>query len=113
MIITENSVTYNKQAYDNQTTCNINTAVNAINNGRNVIICGPEHSGKSFIRNKVKHLIDDYDVYFGTQEYHYRNRSNGRHYNENKFWIEEINNDLLVNVLEDYEFISTPIQFNR
>ena len=112
MISTENSVTSDKQAYDNQTTCNIDTAVNAINNNRNVIICGPERSGKSFIRNKVKHLIDDYDVYFGTQEYHYRNRSNGRHYSEKKFWIEETNKDLLVNVLEDYEFISTPIQFN-
>ena len=55
MIITENDITYNKQAYDNQTTCNINTAVNAINNNRNVIICGPERSGKTFIRQNVKH----------------------------------------------------------
>jgi len=104
---------YDKNAYDEQITKNINIALTAINNNKNIIICGPECSGKTFVRNKLKELLCDYDIYFGVDEYHSKNRSNGRHYNEKKFWIEEINQNLLVNIIEDYEFLNTPIQFNR
>lgn len=101
-----------ENTYINQTNQSVNTAINAIKNNQNVIICGPERSGKSYIREKLKHLLTDYDIYFGVHEYHYRNRSNGRHYNEKKFWIEEVNENLLPNILEDYEFIRTTIQYN-
>lgn len=89
----------------------IRKAKNAIQDNKNIIICGPEYSGKTHMQKELKELLKSYDVYYGVQEYHYRNRQNGRHYNTNNFWIEEINKDIISNVIDDYEYISTPIKY--
>lgn len=91
----------------------LNQAKEAIKNNKNIIVCGPECSGKSYMQNQLKHLLYDYEIFYGVHDYHCRNKSNGRHYNHNKFWIEEINENLISNVIEDYEFIRTTLVYNR
>lgn len=87
-------------------------ATHAVNNKKNVIVCGPGRSGKTYMSIQLKDLLNNYDIYYGIQDYHYRNKSNGRHYNTNKFWIEETNEDLVSNVIEEYEYIPTTLQYN-
>ena len=98
--------------YDVQTKQSIEKAIEAIKNNKSIIICGPERSGKTYIKNQIKNLLEDYDIYCGVHEYYYRNRTNGRHYNEKNFWIEETKENLISNIMEDYEFIRTTIQHN-
>jgi uridine kinase len=97
--------------YFQEYTENLNKVKQALQNGKNIIICGPEKSGKTKMRLELKEFLNDYDVFCGAHDYHYRNRSNGRHYANNKFWIEEINKNLVNNILEDYEFIETNLQY--
>ena len=93
----------------------LNLAKEAINNDKSIIVCGPECSGKTYMQEKLKELLQEknYEIFYGIQDYHYRNKSNGRHYSNNKFWIEEINENLISNVIEDYEFIRTTLVYNR
>jgi len=97
------------EEYSTQYSQAVLKAQTALNNKNNVIVCGPEYSGKTYLKNQLIELLKEkkYDIYFGVQDYMYRNRSNGRHYNENNFWIEEINANLIANVIEDYEYINT------
>lgn len=93
----------------------LNLAKEAINNDKNIIVCGPECSGKTYMQKKLKELLQEknYEIFNGIQDYHYRKAANGRHYNHKKFWIEEINENLISNVIEDYEFIRTTLVYNR
>ena len=100
------AVNYNQQ-YDE---C-LKKAKEAIKDKKNIIICGPGFSGKTHMQKELKELLQSYDVYYGIQDYRSRNRQNGRHYNTNNFWIEETNQDLISNVMDDYEYISTPIKY--
>ena len=83
-------------------------AIKAINENKNVIICGPEMSGKTTLQRELKNMLteNDYNIYYGVQAYHYRDRRK-RGYREKKFWIEEQNSDLITNIQEDYEYILT------
>ena len=92
---------------------NLTKAKEAIINKKNVIICGVARSGKTHIKNKLiqYNLLNDYEIYYGIEDYQTRNTLNGRHYSNNKFWIEEQNKDLIANVLDDYEFIETNLQY--
>lgn len=83
-------------------------AIKAINEQKNIIICGPEMSGKTTLQKELKELLqkNDYNIFYGVQEYHYRDRSK-KIYKEKKFWIELIDEDLLSNIKEDYEYIET------
>ena len=99
--------------YFQEYTANLNKAKEAVLNGKNVIICGPEKSGKTKIRQDLKEFLNEYDIFCGAHDYHYRNRYNGRHYLENKFWIEEFRKNLVNNILEDYEFIETNLQYQN
>ena len=42
----------NNNTYDIQTKQSIEIAINAIKNNKNIIICGPERSGKTYIRDQ-------------------------------------------------------------
>ena len=90
-----------------------NTAVNAINSGYNVVICGPECSGKTYTRNKLALLLrqNDYTTYYGVDHYKDNNKFHGKTYTDDKFWIEEINKNALSDMLNHYEYIETKLQF--
>jgi GTPase SAR1 family protein len=90
-----------------------NIAEEAVKNNNNIVIVGPGYSGKTYIRNQLKErLIEQhYDIYLGVQEYMNRNRTDGRHYNINKFWIEENNPDVIQNVIEDYQYINCNLTY--
>ena len=90
-----------------------NTAVNAINSGYNVVICGPECSGKTYTRNKLALLLrqNDYTTYYGVDHYKDNNKFHGKTYTDDKFWIEEINKNALSDMLNSYEYIETKLQF--
>lgn len=96
---------------DTITTMNNNLkrkAIKAITENKNIIICGPEMTGKTTIQRELIDMLlrNNYNVYFGVQEYHYRNRSKEM-LMQKRFWIEETNNNLLSNVKENYEYIET------
>ena len=81
-------------------------AIKAINEKKNIIICGPEMSGKTTLQKELKELLkkNNYNIFYGVQEYHYTEIEVKKCI---KFWIEEINKDLLSDVKEDYEYIET------
>ena len=85
----------------------------AINNGNNVIICGPENSGKTYLRDSLKELLkkQNYNIYTGIYDFKQVNRINGRTFVDEKFWIEEITKNKLSDILNQYEYIETNIQF--
>lgn len=109
-LLTSNKINKN---YKDEFEKNLNIAKQAINDNKNIIICGPGCSGKSYLKQQLSDLLKEYDIYYGIDSYHCRNKSNGRHYSYNKFWIEEINENLISNVIEDYEFIRTTLVYNR
>ena len=90
-------------------------AKNAINSGYSVVICGPECSGKTYTRNKLAFLLrqNDYNLYYGVDQYKENNQFHGKTYTDDKFWIEEINKNNLSDMLNDYEYIETNLQFPR
>jgi predicted AAA+ superfamily ATPase len=90
-----------------------NMAEDAVNNNNNIIIVGPGYTGKTYIRHQLKELLIEqhYDIYLGVQEYMNRNGAHGRHYNINKFWIEENNPDVIQNVIEDYQYINCNLTY--
>ena len=102
-------------AYLKEYNRNLFKAKNAILCGKNIIICGPEMTGKSNILKEVKELLVhyDYEIFYGVQDYNDTNLLNGRHYTYKKFWIEEQNRDEIVNILDDYEYIETKNKFNH
>jgi len=103
------------EEYKNQYNEMMNMAIGAINNNNNIVISGPEYTGKSHLRNNLKQLLleKNYDIYYGIQEYVYRNRTNNRIYSENNFWIEELENKehLVENLTNNYERIITNLRY--
>jgi|TARA_Y100000992_G_scaffold79073_1_gene50139 uridine kinase len=101
-------------SYISEYNSNLFKAKDAVLNGKNVILCGPEMSGKTTIQSELKEELKNYEIFYGIQDYHYRNTTNGKHYANKKFWIEEQekNKSLISNVLEDYEYIETVLKFN-
>jgi hypothetical protein len=101
------------EEYNEQCDTIYNTALNAINSGYNVVICGPECSGKTYTRNKLALLLrqNDYTLYYGVDHYKDNNKFHGKTYTDDKFWIEEINKNALSDMLNSYEYIETKLQF--
>lgn len=101
------------EEYNQQCKNAVNKAVNAIHNNKNIIVCGPSYSGKSYIRSQVQNLLrkNNYDIYYGISNHNYSNTINGRTYNVDKFWIEETNIALLNTLYDDYELIETPLKY--
>ena len=85
----------------------------AIEKGVSIVICGPEFSGKTHIRNILDILLqqNDYTVYYGVDDYKECNKFHGKTYTDDKFWIEEINNNALSDILNHYEYIETTLQY--
>ncbi len=101
---------YNKQ-FNNA----IYKVLSAISNGNNIIICGPKYSGKTYIQNAVAKLLKqkNYVIYNDLYGYTSYNKFHGKTYNDDKFWIEETNNNILSNLdlLNNYEYIETNIKY--
>ena len=55
--------------YISEYSLNLIKATEAAKNGKNIILCGPERSGKTHIRKQLKDLLTDYEVYYGIAEY--------------------------------------------
>ena len=52
------------EEYNNQYNEMMNIAIGAINNNNNIVISGPEYTGKSYLRNNLKQLLleKNYDI---------------------------------------------------
>lgn len=82
------------------------SAIFAINEGRNIILCGYEGSGKSHMRDELTTSLDhhNYKCYIDMKAYLYDINFNGKTY-MNKVFIEVCNMDEIGSLLIDYEFI--------
>jgi len=85
----------------------------AIEKGVSIVICGPEFSGKTYIRNILDILLkqNDYTIYCGIEQYREYNKFHGKTYTDEKYWIEETNKDLLSELLIPYEYIETLLKY--
>ena len=85
----------------------------AIEKGVSIVICGPEFSGKTYIRNILDILLkqNDYTIYCGVEQYKEYNKFHGKTYTDDKFWIEANNNNALSDILNHYEYIETTLQY--
>jgi len=78
---------------------------NAIENGKNIIVCNTNQEVN--IKKHFNSLLDEHEyyIYNGVEYFQYQKKINGTTYNYKKFFIEEANKKLLSNILEDYEYI--------
>ena len=85
----------------------------AIEKGVSIVICGPTLSGKSYIQEQMKRLLNknNYNIHYGICDYKHTNRYHGRTYTDEKYWIEEKNKDLLSDLLIPYEYIETQLKY--
>lgn len=85
----------------------------AIEKGVSIVICGPEFSGKTHIRNILDISLrqNNYTVYYGVDHYKQCNKFHGKTYTDDKFLIEEKNKDLLSELLIPYEYIETLLKY--
>ena len=99
---------YNKQ-------CKLvrNQVENSIKNGNSIVICGPERSGKSYMQEEMRKILNqnNYNICYGVYDFKDINRCHGRTYTDAKYWIEEKNKNLLSDLLIPYEYIETPLKF--
>jgi len=95
--------------YKNQYDTMCSTVQTAIANGNNVVICGPGRSGKSYLTNSIREILElnGYKTYYGVQEYTQYHRSS-----DEKFWIEELDtrSNMLSDIMHDYKYIELTIQ---
>ena len=84
----------------------------AISNRKNIILCGPEKSGKTFLRKQFQSELQEkkYDTFLGLEEYLSYNRMNGRSYGlkDQSYVIEELieNKTKLADIFdEDFMYI--------
>ena len=95
--------------YKNQYDTMYSTVQTAITNGQNVIICGPGRSGKSYITDSLREVLEQngYKMYYGVQDYNQCHRPS-----DVKFWIEELDtrSHMLSNITQDYKYIELTLQ---
>ena len=95
--------------YKDQYDAMYSTVQTAITNGNNVVICGPSRSGKSYLTNSLREVLQQngYKTYYGVQEYTQYHRSS-----DEKFWIEELDtrSNMLSDIMHDYKYIELTIQ---
>ena len=77
----------------------------SIEKGNNIIICGPARSGKTYLKNELSSLLEDYNIYHGLEDYTFNNQINGRTFSLNKIWIESqdkrnIFNSLIFHIID-------------
>ena len=78
---------YNKQ-------CNLvrRKVEKAIEKGVSIVICGPALSGKSYIQDKMRKILNknNYNICYGIYDFKDINRCHGRTYTDEKYWIEDL-----------------------
>jgi len=90
---------------------------NHINNNKNIIVCGPEYSGKTYLLNELYDLLkkNNYIIFCSVDHYIHSNKLNGITLSPKNFWIEETDKHKykLHDILDEYEYIQTiiPSQF--
>ena len=91
------------------------TVQTAITNGNNVVICGPSRSGKSYLTNSLREVLQQngYKTYYGVQ-YYTQYHSQYHSPPDVKFWIEELDNrsHMLSDIVQDYKYIELTLQYN-
>jgi len=83
----------------------------SIEKGNNIIICGPCRSGKTYLKNELSSLLEDYSTYYGIEDYTLNNQINGRTFTLNKIWIETQDKTEISNIIEDYDYFETKITY--
>ena len=83
----------------------------SIEKGNNIIICGPGRSGKTYLKNELSSLLEDYNTYYGIEDYTLNNQINGRSFSLNKIWIETQDKNGISNIIDDYDLFETTITF--
>jgi ABC-type polar amino acid transport system ATPase subunit len=95
--------------YKDQYNAMYSTVQTAITNGQNVVICGPGRSGKSYITDSLREVLEQngYKMYYGVQDYNQCHRPS-----DVKFWIEELDtrSHMLSNIMQDYKYIELTLQ---
>lgn len=68
-----------------------------------------EEDKKIYLLNSLKNIltIANYDIYDSVYHYEFNNKTNGRHYNYNNFFIIENCKENIASILEDYIYIDT------
>ena len=98
--------------YKNQYDTMYSTVETAIINGHNVVICGPGRSGKSYLKNSLREVLElnGYKIYYGSQDYTQYHRSS-----DVKFWIEELDtrSHMLSDIMQDYKYIGLTLQHEQ
>ena len=98
--------------YKDQYNAMYSTVQTAITNGQNVVICGPGRSGKSYITDSLREVLElnGYKTYYVVQDYNQCNRPS-----DAKFWIEELDTSshMLRDITHDYKYIELTLQHDR
>jgi len=101
----ENRIANYKDQYDAM----YSTVQTAIANGHNVVICGPGRSGKSYITDSLREVLqlNGYKTYYGFQDYNQYHRPS-----DAKFWIEELDtrSHTLSGIMHNYKYIELTLQ---
>ena len=104
----ENRIANYKNQYDTM----YSTVQTVITNGHNVVICGPGRSGKSYITDSLREVLEQngYKTYYGVQDYNQCHRPS-----DVKFWIEELDtrSHMLSDILHDYKYIGLTLQHEQ
>jgi energy-coupling factor transporter ATP-binding protein EcfA2 len=104
----ENRIANYKNQYDTM----YSTVQTAITNGHNVVICGPGRSGKSYITDSLREVLqlNGYKTYYGVQDYAQYHRPSSV-----KFWIEELDthSHMLSDIMHDYKYIELTLQHEQ
>ena len=90
------------------------TASENILNNKNIIICGPDKSGKTYLQKQIQHLLkqNNYYIYYGVDDYVRFNRLHGRTQDLTNFWIEEVNKEKIGQIIDDFNYIELSLQYN-
>jgi predicted AAA+ superfamily ATPase len=80
-------------------------------NNKNIIICGPAKSGKTYLQMQIKGILkqNNYHVFYGVEDYISFHSVNGRTQNIDNFWIEEQNIEKIGKLIEDFNYIEMPL----
>lgn len=90
----------------------------ALDRNKNIILCGPDASGKTHLFKKFRDLLNvkKYNVYFGADHYFNYHNMNGRTcgFNNETYWMEIPVSDKirLANIFDDeFEFIELYLKY--
>lgn len=100
-------------SYNKQYTKAIYKVLSAIRDGNNIIICGPQNSGKTHIHTTISKFLKEknYYSYDSMQGFNSFNQLHGRTFYTDKFWIEENDKTKLSDILDNYEYIETKLTY--